>query len=93
MQPPRSVGLAHGEFGLDAYRDLVRRETEILGSMDHLAHEIPVLLEMARRGILDLDGVITRTVPLDAGRVNEALDRLEAFGDEIRTVIVTGDAS
>jgi hypothetical protein len=36
---------------------------------------------------LDLSGVVTRTVPLDAGAVNETLDALERFGGEVRTVI------
>jgi len=83
-----AVGITHDEFGLDPYRDLVGREAEIIGSADHLASEIPVLLEMARRGTLDLSGVITRTVPLDLAVVEEALIALEGFGDDIRTVIL-----
>jgi propanol-preferring alcohol dehydrogenase len=84
-----AVGLMHEEFGLNSYRDLVQREAQILGSADHLASEIPVLLEMARRGTLDLSGVITNTVPLEAGPVEDALIQLEGFGDDIRTVIVS----
>jgi hypothetical protein len=41
-----------------------------------------------RRGALDLSGVITRTIPLDAHAVNDALDGLERFGDEGRVVII-----
>ena len=82
-----AVGLTHEEFGPDAYRDPVGREAEIIGSADHLASEIPVLLEMARRGTLDLSGVITRTVSLDLAVVEDALVALEGFGDDIRTVI------
>ena len=84
-----AVGLAHEEFSLNAYRDLVRREAEALGSADHLAAEIPVLLEMARRGTLDLSGVITAEIPLARDAVEDALVALEAFGDDIRTVIVS----
>jgi len=82
------VGLTHEEFSINAYRDLVQREAEVIGSADHLASEIPVLLEMARRGTLDFSGVITSTVPLEPGPVEEALVALEGFGDDIRTVIV-----
>jgi propanol-preferring alcohol dehydrogenase len=73
---------------LDPYNDMVRREAEIIGSADHLASEIVVLLEMARRGSLDLADVISNTVPLDVAAVNDAFERLEAFGDDIRTVII-----
>ncbi len=59
----------------------------MIGSADHLASEVATLLEMAHRGVLDLDGVITASVPLEAPAVNDAMDRLERFGDEIRTVI------
>jgi propanol-preferring alcohol dehydrogenase len=83
-----AVGITHEAFGLDPFNDLVLREAVILGSADHLASEIPILLEMARRGTLDYSRVVTREVPLEAEAVNEALDRLEAFGDEVRTVIV-----
>jgi len=83
-----AVGITHEEFGLDPYRDLVGREAEIIGSADHLASEIPVLLEMARRGTLDMSGVITCTLPLDLAVVENALIALEDFGDDIRSVIL-----
>lgn len=83
-----AVGITNSTFGLDPFNDLVRREAEILGSADHLASEIVILLEMARRGSLQLDEVVSNTVPLEEGPVNAALDRLEAFSDDIRTVIL-----
>ena len=83
-----AVGIARGEFKIDPTADLVHREAEVLGAADHLASEISLLLEMARRGSLCLDGFVTRTVPLEADVVNEAMDQLEDFGDDIRTVIV-----
>jgi hypothetical protein len=43
---------------------------------------------MARRGAIDLSGVITRTVPLDLDEVEDALVGLEGFGNDIRTVIL-----
>lgn len=83
-----AVGITEEEFGLDPFRDLVRREAEVVGSADHLASEITVLLELARRGDLDYAGVVTRTIPFELEEVEAALRRLEGFGDDIRTVIV-----
>jgi len=53
-----------------------------------LAHELPWLIELARRGVLDLTGVVTDTLSLDAAAVNQAMDRLERFGSDVRQVIV-----
>jgi len=36
---------------------------------------------------LNLANVITRTVPLDAAAINDTLDRLENFGEDLRVVI------
>jgi propanol-preferring alcohol dehydrogenase len=63
------------------------REAEVIGAADHLLHELPLLIDYARRGVLDLSNVVTRTVPLNAGTINEVLDQLEAFGAGVRTVI------
>jgi 2-desacetyl-2-hydroxyethyl bacteriochlorophyllide A dehydrogenase len=81
------VGLTAKPFELYSYTELLGREAEVIGCSDHLLHEMPLLLEYARRGQLDLSDVVTRTVPLDAGAVNETLDALERFGGEVRTVI------
>lgn len=85
-----AVGITDSEFGLDPYRDLIRTESEILGAADHLASEIDELLGWAEQGVIDIDRLITRRLPLDLVEVNGALDRLEGFGDEIRSVIVPG---
>jgi 2-desacetyl-2-hydroxyethyl bacteriochlorophyllide A dehydrogenase len=82
-----AVGITHREFGLDPFRDLVRRETEIRGASDHLSGEITELLGLTATGDLDLSAMVTNTIPLEAGSVNDALDRLERFGDDVRTVI------
>lgn len=82
-----AVGLTHSEFGLDPYRDLVRREAEILGTADHLASEIDEILAWAADGSIDVDRLITRTIPLDQQQVEDALVSLERFGSGIRTVI------
>jgi 2-desacetyl-2-hydroxyethyl bacteriochlorophyllide A dehydrogenase len=81
------VGLTRETFEVAPYTELLNKEAEIIGVSDHLASEIPVLLELARAGKLDLSHAIIRTVPLAAPAVNEALDRLEQFGDDVRVVI------
>ncbi len=83
-----AVGLNQGPVPVFPYRELITREAELLGAADHLATEIPLLLRLAADGKLDLVDVVSDRVPLEAGAVNAALDRLEAFGDSVRTVIV-----
>lgn len=81
------VGLTRENFELAPYAELLNKEAEIIGVSDHLASEIPVLLDLVRARKLDLSHGIIRTVPLEATAVNEALDRLEKFGDDVRVVI------
>jgi D-arabinose 1-dehydrogenase-like Zn-dependent alcohol dehydrogenase len=82
------VGLTDRLVEIDPYREVLGKEVEIIGASDHLMSEFPLLFEFARRRLLDLSDVITRTIPLDAGAVNEALGELDRFGTGIRTVIV-----
>lgn len=81
------VGVTQKTIEVAPYRDLVLREGEIIGSSDHLAQELPTLIELARRGTLNLSGVVTDTLPLDADAINAAMDRLEHFSDDVRVVI------
>ena len=81
------VGLTKKSFEVYPYTELLGKEAEVIGSSDHLFSELPFLLELARRGRLNLSDVITRTVPLDAQAINAALDELERFGGNVRTVI------
>ncbi len=81
------VGITDRPFQVDSYRGLLGKEAEIIGCSDHLLQELPLLIEFARRGWLDLSDVVTRTVPLDAGAINETMDRLERFDGDVRTVI------
>ena len=83
-----AVGLAEEPVSVDAYGDLVLREAEIIGVSDHLATDLKPLLDLAAEGRLDLSRVVSKQVPLEAGPVNQALDDLAAFGDDVRTVIV-----
>ena len=81
------AGLSRLPLAIDAYRELLGPETEIIGVNDHLLAEMPALIDFARRGTLDLSPVVTRTVPLDAHAVNRVLDDLDAFRAPLRTVI------
>ncbi len=82
------AGLSDKPLEIDTYRELIGNEVEIIGSNDHLLSELPLLVEMARRKVLDTSRVVTQTIPLDAGAINQALDALEHFGAGVRTVIV-----
>jgi threonine dehydrogenase-like Zn-dependent dehydrogenase len=80
------VGITDEPLAVDSYRELMGREAQVIDCSDHLLHELTLLIEFVCRGWLDLSGVVTGTVPLDAGAVNEALDDLARFGGGIRTV-------
>ena len=82
------VGLSQETFDIAPYSELLNKEAEVIGVSDHLANEIPMLLELVRTRKLDLSHGIIRTIPLEAGAVNAALDSLEQFGDDVRVVIV-----
>jgi 2-desacetyl-2-hydroxyethyl bacteriochlorophyllide A dehydrogenase len=81
------AGITDKPFEIYSYTELLGREAEVIGCSDHLLQEMPLVLEYARRRLLDLSEVVTRTVPLDADAVNDTLDALERFGGEVRTVI------
>ncbi|HWF17835.1 MAG TPA: zinc-binding dehydrogenase [Verrucomicrobiae bacterium] len=84
------VGITDKNFEIAPYSEVLNKEAEIIGVSDHLAQEIPLLIEWVRQGRLDLSQVITQTVPLDAMAINDVLDRLEKFGDDVRVVIKPG---
>ncbi|MEE9465796.1 MAG: zinc-binding dehydrogenase [Candidatus Neomarinimicrobiota bacterium] len=81
------AGITDRSFSIAPYEELIGREAEVIGVSDHLATEIPQLIELVAAGRLDLDAVITATVPLEAKAVNQVLDRLAEFGGEGRVVI------
>lgn len=82
------AGVSGLPLELDTYREVLGKEAEVIGTMDHLLHELPLLLELTRRGKLNLSQAVTRTVPLDADAINQVMDDLEQFGSDVRTVIV-----
>jgi len=82
------AGLSDRTFEIASYTELLSPEAEVIGVADHLAQEMPQLLEFARQGKLDLSKVITRVVPLDADAVNGVLNELDRYGNHVRTVVV-----
>jgi D-arabinose 1-dehydrogenase-like Zn-dependent alcohol dehydrogenase len=86
------VGLTKESMSIFPYTELINREAEIIGVSDHLASELPALIEFARSGKLRFPPDALRVVNLDAGQINAALDALKDSTDHVRTVIkVTSD--
>jgi 2-desacetyl-2-hydroxyethyl bacteriochlorophyllide A dehydrogenase len=82
------AGLTNESMSIFPYSELINREAEIIGVSDHLASELPVLIEFARTGKLNFPVDALRVVDLDAGQINAALDALQHSIDHVRTVIV-----
>ena len=82
------VGLNEKTIEINPYVELLAKEAEIIGVSDHLASEIPSLIEYVRAGKLDLSKVISHTVSLNADEINEVFDKLDTYGHAGRIVIV-----
>jgi len=81
------VGLTNESMAIFPYEELLNREAEIIGVSDHLASELPALIEFARNGKLCFPPESLRVVDLEAGQINTALDALQDSIDHVRTVI------
>jgi len=82
------VGLTAESISIFPYTELINKEAEIICVSDHLATELPALIEFARSGKLRFPPETLRVVDLDAGQINAALDALQGSIDHVRTVIV-----
>jgi propanol-preferring alcohol dehydrogenase len=82
------VGLNQQPISINTYMQVLGKEAEIIGSNDHLLQELPILVDLARRKILDTSRVVSQVIPLDADRINKRLDELELFTSDVRAVIV-----
>jgi propanol-preferring alcohol dehydrogenase len=82
------VGLNQKPIEIDTYMQVIGREVEIIGSNDHLLSELPLLVDMVSRKILDTSRVVSKVIPLNADKINQRLDELENFTSDIRAVIV-----
>ncbi len=82
------VGLTAESVSIFPYPELINREVEMIGVSDHLASELPTLVEFARSGKLCFPPDALRIVDLEAAQINAALDALQDSIDHVRTVIV-----
>jgi 2-desacetyl-2-hydroxyethyl bacteriochlorophyllide A dehydrogenase len=82
------VGLTAESLSIRPYSELINKEVEVIGVSDHLAAELPLLMQFARSGKLSFPQGTLRLVDLDAGQINSALDDVTKSSDYIRTVIV-----
>ena len=82
------VGLNQQPIQINTYMQVLGKEAEIIGSNDHLLQELPLLVDMARRKILDTSHVVSQTISLDADKINQRLDDLEKYTNDVRVVIV-----
>jgi len=82
------VGLNQQPVEINTYMQVLGKEAEIIGSNDHLLSELPLLVDMARRKILDTSRVVSQVIPLDADKINQRLDDLENFTSDVRVVVV-----
>jgi propanol-preferring alcohol dehydrogenase len=81
------VGLTTESMSIFPYTELTNREVEIIGVSDHLAAELPTLIEFAQSGKLRFPSDALRFVDLDAEQINASLDAFQNSIDHIRTVI------
>jgi propanol-preferring alcohol dehydrogenase len=81
------VGINEKTIEINPYPELLGKEAEIIGVSDHLAREIPTLIEFFRAGKLDLSKVISGTIPLDVDMINETFDQLDNYSHAGRVVI------
>ena len=85
------VGLSHIPLEVHPYQTLIGYEAEIIGSNDHLLQELHLLIDMVQRKLLDTAHVVSQTIPLDAEKINQRLDDLENYTNDVRAVIVQRD--
>jgi propanol-preferring alcohol dehydrogenase len=83
------VGLTGESMSIFPYTELINREAEIIGVSDHLASELPTLLEFARSEKLRFPSDTLRIADLDAAQINRTLDALQDSINHVRTVIVS----
>ena len=82
------VGLTAESMSVHPYTELINKEAEIIGVSDHLAAELPTLIEFARNGKLRFPPDALRFVGLNGEQINAALDAFQDSIDHVRTVIV-----
>jgi propanol-preferring alcohol dehydrogenase len=81
------AGLTNQSMSVHPYTEIINKEAEIIGVSDHLASELPRLIELARSGKLCFPEGTIRRVALEAAAINSVLDSLEKSTGQIRSVI------
>jgi len=81
------VGLNQHPIEVKTYSQVLGKEAEIIGSNDHLLNELSLLVELARRKALDISQVVSQVIHLDADKINQRLNDLDAFTSDVRFVI------
>jgi D-arabinose 1-dehydrogenase-like Zn-dependent alcohol dehydrogenase len=84
------VGLTAESVSIFPYPELINKEAKITGVSDHLAAELPTLIEFARSGKLRFPSDALQFVDLDAEQINASLYAFQDSIDHIRTVIKVG---
>jgi propanol-preferring alcohol dehydrogenase len=82
------VGLTAESMSVLPYTEVINKEVEIVGVSDHLAAELPLLMQLACSGKLSFPKGTLCSVGLDAAQINAALDAVAKSSGHIRTVIV-----
>jgi len=82
------VGLTAESVSVLPYAEIINKEAEVIGVSDHLATDLPLLMQFARDGKLRFPQETLRFVDLDAAQINAALDAVENSIAHVRTVIV-----
>jgi len=82
------VGLTAESLSVLPYTEVINKEVEIIGVSDHLATELPLLMQFARNGKLSFPVGTLRSVSLDAAQINAALEEIAKSSDHIRTVML-----
>ena len=82
------VGLTAESLSVLPYTQVINKEAEIIGVSDHLATELPLLMQFARNGKLRFPEGTLRSIGLDSAQINAALDAVVRSSDHTRTVIV-----
>lgn len=83
------VGLSDQNLSVNTYADILGKEAEIIGSNDHLLHELSELIDLVTIGKFDTTEIVSETIPLAADEINKVLDAMENHTSRaVRTVIV-----
>lgn len=78
------VGYTHKDMALNAGRTMYR-EMEIRGSLGCRPVDYPRVIDLARRGVIQVESLVTHRFPLD--QINEGFDVLRS-GEALRAVVV-----